>query len=364
MNSLSFMTPINRLSYGYAGWNICRQLIKQGIDVTLFPINTPTHADFDDPSDVILIQKNHHKEKIYNNEAPAIKLWHQFDLDLHVNTKGPHYSFPIFELDQLSEREKSHCNANDYLITCSEWGRQVLIKETNKSADEIFNVPLGVDPTVFYPTPSRQDDKCIFLSIGKIEIRKLSDLLPDIFAKAFTKTDNVELWMSFKNIFLTESDKQDWLNLYKNSPLGDKIKIVPRLNTQKDMAALINEADYLIQLSRCEGFSLPSIEGLACGKFVLAGDYGGQADFLDTANAYLVDIDEFEIAYDGKFFKNNIGRWASFKEKQIEQTVEHLRAMYKRKMERGTVFNQYGVTTAQEFTWENSAKKLVEILFK
>lgn len=363
MKSLSFMTAINKLSYGICGFNIAKELIKQGIDVTLFPINNPTGADIDDPADFQWIRNNHHKIKTYEPSAPSLKLWHQFELDIFPNTTAETFGFPIFELDAFTARELTHLGGCDNLITCSHWGTQVLNRKTDLQNTKIHYVPLGVDRSIFYPKPEfrKQDDKCIFLSIGKIEIRKLSDLLPDIFAKAFTKNDNVELWMSFENIFLTQDEREEWIRFYKTSPLGDKIKIIPRLNTQKEVADLINHADFLIQLSRCEGFSLPSIEGLSCGKFILAGDYGGQSEFLDENNSFLVHIDEWETAWDGKFFTNNIGRWGSFKEKQIEQAVEHLRIMYKLK-QNGAASNVHGIETSKEFSWENSAKKLIEVI--
>merc|ERR1712167_234812 len=86
--------------------------------------------------------------------------------------------------------------------------------------------PLGVDPSIFKCADKEPNDKTIFLNVGKWEIRKGHDILCDAFNEAFKEDDNVELWMMNHNPFLDEAQEAEWHNLYLQSGLGSKIKIL------------------------------------------------------------------------------------------------------------------------------------------
>ena len=58
------------------------------------------------------------------------------------------------------------------------------------------------------------------------------------------------------------------------------------------------------------------------------------------------------------WFKGD-GNWAKMGEDQVDQAVEHMRAVHKKKKEEGKIYNSQGVETAQKFSWENSADKIL-----
>ena len=86
-------------------------------------------------------------------------------------------------------------------------------------------VPLGVDTNIFKPHTTARDTT-VFFNCGKWEVRKGHDILVNCFNEAFCEEDDVELWMMCENPFLGEQNSH-WINLYKNSPLGHKIRIIP-----------------------------------------------------------------------------------------------------------------------------------------
>lgn len=360
MKKLNFIAPINKVSYGYSGFNILKQLVST-VDVAYFPINP--NLELDNNFETTWIEKIYQTGQLTGGykDAPGIRLWHQHSLDMF-----PHCSkrigFPIFELDDFIQQEKNHINNCDELIVCSNWAKEVILNTTDQK--NVHVIPLGVDLNVFRPIQQIQSlgGPTIFLTVGKLEIRKLSDILPSIFEKAFTKNDNVELWVAFDNVFLQPDEKAKWIDFYKSSPLGDKIKIIPRLESHRDIANLINKCDFMVQLSRAEGFNLPAVEGLACGKYILAVNYSASTEFLNKDNSFLVEIDDKEIAFDGMFFQNNVGKWASFEENQIEQAVNHLRNMHKMKRERQDLLNKPGLETIKNFTWTKTAEKIIKLL--
>lgn len=351
---LNLITPINNLGYGIAGYNIFVELLKLDPSVALYPIQKPEFFN-----DIIVAGMNNRENA---NNHPSVKIWHQNDVHSHVG-KGKHIGFPIFELTEFTYEEKLSMKHCDELIVCSKWARDIVRSQTDAYAnggfllDQIHVVPLGVDTNLFKPQNSGRH-QTVFFNCGKWEKRKGHDILLECFNAAFKESDNVELWMMCDNPFIGSMNEQ-WKNLYKNSPLGDKIRIIPRQRTHADVYNIMRQTDCGVFPARAEGWNLELLEMMACGKSVIATDYSAHTEFCNKDNCYLVDIDELETAYDGVFFSGSHGEWASFSQPQKDQLIEHFRAVHKSKQQNGSSSNMAGIETAKSFSWNNSAKELL-----
>jgi glycosyltransferase involved in cell wall biosynthesis len=242
---INLQTPINNLGYGVAGYNILKELFHRDSSVALYPIGQP---DLDDDFIVGAVNNMRNLEL----DRPHVKIWHQHDLIQRVG-RGKHFGFPIFELTQFDVRElmsMSHC---DELLVCSKWAKEIVNRSVGLKTSV---VPLGVDTEIFYPSQVSNPEKTIFFNCGKWEKRKGHDILGECFNRAFTKDDNVELWMMCDNPFLPEYKKNSWESLYKTSGLGDKIRLIPRQQHHQDVARLMNMADCGVFPARAEGWNL------------------------------------------------------------------------------------------------------------
>ena len=112
--------------------------------------------------------------------------------------------------------------------------------------------------------------------------------------------------------------------------------------------------------SKAEGWNLEALELLACGKHIIITDYSGHTEFCTKENSRLVTIDKKEQAYDGKWFDGKSGEWACIGSDQIDQIIEHMREIHRLKSEGSLGLNEEGVKTARHFSWENTAKKIIE----
>jgi len=369
------MTPVNQLGYGVAGLNIFKELRKQA-DVSLFPIGEPQVVNEEDAH---AVRSGMSIAKFYNPDAPCIKIWHQNAMAERIGS-GRFIGFPIFELDTFSDLEKHHLQSCDELMVCSQWARKVVTGSNfgyykadgrPKLPPKTHVVPLGVDAELFPPAPARQDDKTIFFNCGKWEKRKGHDVLIECFNRAFREDDNVELWMMCDNPFIGDSNEK-WRSLYKTSPLGSKIKIIPRQHSQQDVYSIMSRTDCGVFPARAEGWNLEALEMLACGKNIITTDYSAHQEFCNKDNSFLIDINEKEMAHDGVFFDGMVGKWASLGDKQKEQLVEHMRMVHGIKqqyvngwdtqMREFSSINHQGIKTAQQFTWKNTANKIMETL--
>lgn len=356
IKSLNLTCPLNPLGYGTASLNIFLELVKQGVDVKLWPIGQVEV----DSQHVPVIQNAVDTRHEYQPSAPSLRIWHQHDLAQHIGT-GDHIGFPIFELDKFSEVEKCEMRAMHTLCVCSEWAKGVVLHncpEIPQFAIQI--VPLGVDRHVFNENVGIPDDKwTTFLNIGKWEYRKGHDVLIEAFNRAFSPKDRVRLWMMNHNPFLTEQQSQEWENLYKNSPMGHRVSILPRVRSHAEVAQIMSEADCGVFPARAEGWNLELLEMMSMGKQVITTEYSAHTEFCSSSNAKLIEISDVEPAYDGVFFNDtsgNAGNWAELGEAQIDALAGHMRDVH----EDISVVNTNGIATAKEFSWANTAKRIIE----
>lgn len=353
---INIIAPINQLGYGIAGLNIAKHL-STSTSVALWPISQPQVTNQNDADIVSKLIKN---SQIPDFKAPCIRIWHQNDMSQFVGN-GTKIGFPIFELDTFNSVEKHHLAYLDKIFVCSSWAKEVVTKNIDIQADRVSVIPLGVDSTIFNEPTVEHTTKntTIFFNCGKWEIRKGHDILVDIFNDAFSIDDNVELWMMCDNPFLKPSETTQWQDLYKQSKLGSKIKMLPRLSSQQEVYNIMRKVDCGIFPSRAEGWNLELLELMACGKSVITSNYSAHTEFCNSENAYLVNIDTLESARDGKWFFGQ-GNWAKLGKNQLDQYVGHMKKVHSLKQSNKLYVNKSGLETATKFSWQNTAEKIIQ----
>jgi glycosyltransferase involved in cell wall biosynthesis len=345
--NLSISAPINATGYGLASLHLIKQL-SNTTNISYFPIGGISVSSQDEYN---LISRLLDNSNNFDINAPYLKIWHQFDLATRIG-KGKYFAFPFFELDTLNDREKLHLSVPDEIIVTSQWAKEVIYN--NGITSKVNVVPLGVDHSIFnYNIPKIQNlDKYVFLTIGKWEIRKSHEILPDIFKTAFPNQQDVELIVlaSEHSSYSSQDEIKAWKKLYGNDP---RIKIIPGVNSQQDIANIIANSDCGLYISKAEGWNLELLETMAMNKPVIATNYSSHTEYCNKDNCLLVDINDKELAYDGKVF-NNQGYWAKIGEKEIDQTIEYMRYLYNNRIQS----NNSGLQTSKKYSWTNSANIL------
>lgn len=351
---LNLTCPINPLGYGVASLNIFLALRDQGVDIKLWPLGqVDAH-----PSHVPFIQEAIDTRHSYYPSAPSLRIWHQHDLAHHVGS-GQHIGFPIFELDKFTEIEQDEVGAMNYIFVCSQWAKDIVLGQCpSLYHKKVIVVPLGVNRTIFHEKVGVPDPKwTTFLNIGKWEYRKGHDVLVEAFNRAFTPKDRVRLWMMNHNPFFSDQQTDEWEDMYKYSPMGDHINFLPRVQTHQEVARVMSEADCGVFPSRAEGWNLELLEMMSMGKTVITTDYSAHTEFCTSANAKLIPINTLEPAYDGVFFGDDmVGNWARFGSNQYDSLIEHMRTVHKE----AKCQNTEGIETAKEFSWHNTAQRIME----
>jgi len=362
-HSINLSCPINQLGYGLSGLNVTKSLMELKQDVALFPI-----GNIEAPDEYTEMLKSAiGSGRTPDWKAPSIKMWHQHDMSQFIGN-GTKYGFPIFELDRFTDLELHHLHYLDNWMVTSEWGKGIIIEGLSKIRGEDYVkehthvVPLGVDREVLRAATSHREET-IFFNCGKWEVRKGHDILVKAFNEAFNEDDNVELWMMCDNPFYPEEENFKWERLYRSSKLGEKIRIIPRQKTQQDVYNIMTQTDCGVFPARAEGWNLELLEMMSCGKSVIATNYSAHTEFCNDNNCLLVETEEKEDAVDGFWFRGQ-GQWASIKEKEISSLAEHMRTVHEQKKGDNLNINQSGVDTAKQFSWKNSAQKIIEAIEK
>jgi len=222
--------------------------------------------------------------------------------------------------------------------------------------------PLGVDTSIFNNSQKvvRNFSKCVFLNCGKWEKRKGHDLLLEMFRKAFPTELDVELWMMPSNPFLEQRPdlvklKDEWERYYKSD---SRVRIIDRVSTHQEVAEIMRATDCGIFPSRAEGWNLELLEMMALGKNVIATNYSAHTEFCNDQNSSLIEITDFETAFDGVFFDGSSGEWASLVGKPFDQAVQHMRHFYEKWSNEEHTYNMPGVETAETLSWSNTVDNI------
>ena len=359
--NINLSSPINQLGYGVTGLNISKALHDLKHSVSLFVIGNVEAPD-EYHEDLKQMISN---SRMPDWSAPSIRLWHQHDMAQFVGN-GDKYGFPIFELDKFADIELHHLGYLDYWLAPSEWAKSVLVDQLKviHGEDEVKKrtsvVPLGVDRNIFRESVSHRKET-VFFNAGKWEIRKGHDVLVQAFNEAFNEDDGVELWMMCDNPFYSEEENFKWERTYRSSKLGEKVRVIPRQKTQEDVYSIMSQADCGVFPSRAEGWNLELLEMMSCGKSVIATNYSAHTEFCNSENCMLIETTEKEDAHDGKWFRGQ-GQWAKIDKDEITEVAKQMRKVHEQKKKDSLNINQAGVDTAKKFSWENSAKKILEAI--
>lgn len=353
MKGINLIVPVNGTGYGITGKNIALELNKVA-NVSLFPIGQISGIDTQKEADSIgkMIQNG----QLFDSYADCLRIWHQHDMSQFVGN-GAKIGFPIFELDRFSDLELHHLSNLDHIIVCSQWAKEVVVENVDHLRyDDVSVCPLGINPHRLRKTEDDLDHQVTqFFTCGKWEYRKGHDKVIQAFCMAFEEDDNVMLNVMCDNPFLTEEQTNKWKSLYLNSKMGHRVKFISRKQTHGEVLGIMSMMDCGVYLSRAEGWNLELLETMSCGVPVIATNYSGHTEFCNDDNCMLVEVADLEWAKDDKWFDGKTGKWARLDHNQVAAAATYMAEVHREKF-----VNVGGITTGEHYTWENSAKRILE----
>ena len=170
--------------------------------------------------------------------------------------------------------------------------------------EKLCVVPLGVDVTAFTPAappyiftmePGTEraqalNDPFTFLFVGGTLHRKGIDLLLEAYLRAFSPLDEVRLVIKdtgTQTVYQGQNARDRCLALASDTSRPSVLYVEEDLSSHR-LAGLYTAADCLVQPYRGEGFCLPALEAMACGRPVVVPEGGPTDDFVDEAVGWRV----------------------------------------------------------------------------
>lgn len=226
------------------------------------------------------------------------------------------------------------------IIAISEATRKDLIRYFPKTKNQIEVIPLGYD-SLFKPLPQDKIVKSLLkysldpgyvLFVGTIEPRKNIELLIDAFSMLPEKIK--------KQFPLVIVGKKGWLSepIFKkmsDPKVSSYIKYLKYVDFA-DLPAVYNGASLFIFPSLYEGFGLPPLEAMACGKAVITSNLSSLPEVVGEAGILVNPKDKVGI-----------------KEK-LQQLLEDQK--YRKKIENSSLLQ------AKNFDWQTTAKKTLSVI--
>lgn len=219
---------------------------------------------------------------------------------------------------------------------------------------KISKIPHGVDPKTFYPIPNHNP---VFTFLANKGLRDLEDrggvqYLIKAYLEEFTKKDNVELILKINPAYgIPDMGKLFPELTNKNNP---KITLLTDNYTYKQLNELYNHCDVFVSPTRAESFNLPCLEALACGKPVITTGYGGQTDFVNESNGWLIDYKLSEVEHDIQY------EGICWSKPDIKHLRKLMRDAYNN--QDSPVLESNCLDVAKKLTWDNTSKLIKDLL--
>ena len=203
-----------------------------------------------------------------------------------------------------------------------------------KSPKPVQIIPLALDDAVLKPPPPDREkfnipkDKIVFLiTFDFYSIMERKNPISGI--KAFSRILEENEYRNKSHLVVKVSNEHADPAGYKlikeaiSLIEANKITLIDKVLPRNDMLKLINSCDVLISLHRSEGFGLHLAEAMAMGKAVIATNWSGNTDFMNSKNSYPVDFELFEVEErQGPYSKGN--HWAKASESKAVENIKQI----------------------------------------
>jgi len=258
----------------------------------------------------------------------------------------------LFETDRIPSSWPKRCN-NGFRET---WIPNDFNMESFRRSGvrKLYKMPYGVNLSRFnlrVKDLNFPKDEFKFFSTFDFSFRKNPHGLIAAYFKTFRFEDPVTLYVKAWNI--PSNQFKGYLNKIGCDGNKPKIVFIPSIVTDNKMARLYKTADCLVMPSYGEGWSMPSIQAMACGTPVIATNWSGQLEFMNTKNSYLIAVERIEPTEHSVHYKKYMN-WA-------KPNTEHLAFLMRYVFEHQKDAKKKGLKAhkdVQKFSWINAAKRM------
>ncbi len=273
----------------------------------------------------------------------------------------------MFETDSLPAEWVEKCNRMDEVWVPSDFNLDTFRNAGVKTP--LRKVPGGIDTERFQPglkpleiVPHR---KTVFLSMFEWIFRKGWDVLLDAWAEAFHPDDDVCLVLrTYPLDTATGTDPKQAIEkridfYLKTRHKKTRAQIAPIVILgehigESKLPHFFAAGDAYVSCSRGEGWGRPQMQAMSCGLPVIATHWGGNLEFMNGENSFLLDTEGLTTIDDRMeipFYRGQ--KWA---EPSREHLVELLQGIYRNPKHAGQIGKRARKDMVARWGWEEVAQ--------
>ena len=361
MLNLLLKATYSALSLGQVGLNFTRAFHKAGVNLGLFPIGDKVDFEpFDELEKEVkeyIVDAAQNRFRRLKKDIPSLAIWHINGSENRVCPKQ--YLYTFYEVDSPTIEELSIVESQEHTFFSSSFAAAEFRK---RGCNNVSHVPLGVDP--FLKKTNKEylaPDVIHWGLIGKFERRKNTKAIIQLWLKKFGNDPKHQLTCLINNGFL----KEEIYNQLIVQTLGGKnwsnVNLLPQMKLNSQVNDLYSAIDIdLSGLSNGEGWNLPAFNATALGKWSIVSNCSSHRDWANSSNSILVDPIGKQDCYDDVFFtKNGMFNQGQYFQLGAQDIVD---AMDKA-LEKAKTPNIEGEKLREKFTYENSAKQILDSIY-
>lgn len=226
----------------------------------------------------------------------------------------------------------------------------------------IHVVPNGVDLDVFKPAgeryPLAHDQRFTFLYVGGTIYRKGIDLLLDAYSATFSQADDVCLMIKdtgTKTLYRGQT-AQTLIREHQARPNAPAIVYEDDDLSSEQLAALYRRCDVLVAPYRGEGFSLPTLEAMACGTSAIVTQGGATDDFVDAQTGWQVPSKRVSV---GNSIYGDELRTEGFLLEPLAAELASVMKHVARSPQEVAAKGEHAARSARSFSWDAATRQLL-----
>ncbi|MFW5701952.1 MAG: glycosyltransferase, partial [Bacteroidota bacterium] len=347
----------------------CSNLIESGqVDLTIVPYEKETFDAEGNPKYEQLKSRDiRHKsaDEGETSRLPYAWIRHQWPPKAERPLGAKWIIMQPWEFTRLNKDFVEIFKQADEIWAPSDFTRRSYV-DSGIDFNKVQVIPNGIDPELFRPEGPKMDigtNKSLkLLFVGGTLYRKGIDILLDVYTKMFDAKADISLIikdMGGESFYKGQTAKER-IEAIQKDPNSPEIKYLDEYLPEEKMPELYRACDVFVSPYRGEGFSLPTLEAMACGLPVIVTQGGATDDFVDEEIAWLIPASEKSIG--NKIDDIELAGEAHLLEPDAEMLARTLMIIYQDPAEMITAGILAQRRAREEWTWKRSTRKILKRL--
>lgn len=164
----------------------------------------------------------------------------------------------------------------------------------------------------------------LFLSVFDMQLRKGYDLLLQAFLDEFSQGEDVALVLKIRDSTVSNRLSAIIHAHPKKARQRPPVYMIEQMLPEEQLLALYRSCDVFVLPTRGEGWGRPYFEAMLMELPVIGTDWGGQTEFMNEANAYLIQSEPSDPITDHELPIFNGHRWANPSVADLKRKLRHV----------------------------------------